>query len=57
MDIVFTIPNLGTKLMRWISSFDCDRVGVSSLTVCQCSDEGEVRSLDFASSRGVTVSL
>ena len=32
--------NLGTKLMRWTSSIDYDRVGVSSLTVCQCSDEG-----------------
>ena len=32
--------NLGTKLMCWMSSFDCDRVGVCSLAVCQCSDEG-----------------
>ena len=39
--------NLGTKLMRWTSSIDCDRAGVSSLTVCQSSDEGEVLAIFF----------
>ena len=41
-DMLLATHNLGTKLMRWMSSIDCDRVGVSSLTVCQCSDEVEV---------------
>ena len=34
MDMALTTLNLGTKLMRWTSSFDCDRVRVSSLSVC-----------------------
>ena len=42
VDMVSIISNLDTKLMRWISSIDCDRVGVIGLTVCQYSDEGEV---------------
>ena len=29
-DMSLTTHNLGTKLMRWMSSFDCDRVGVDS---------------------------
>ena len=37
-----TILNLGTKLIRWTSSIDCDRVGVYSLAVCQCGDRVEV---------------
>ena len=41
-DIVLIAHNLGTKLMRWISSIDCDHVEVSGLTVCQCSDEVKV---------------
>ena len=45
VDIALTTHNLGTKLMRWMSSIDCDRAGVSSLTVYQCSDEGEVFTL------------
>ena len=42
MDIAPAILNLGTKLMRWTSSIDCDRVGVCSLAVCQCGDGVEV---------------
>ena len=41
-DIALATHNLGTKLMRWTSSIDYDRVEVSSLTVCQCSDEVKV---------------
>ena len=41
-DIALVAYNLGTKLMRWMSSIDCDRVEVSGLTVCQCSDEVKV---------------
>ena len=33
-DMLLATYNLGTKLMRWTSFIDCDRVGVSSLTVC-----------------------
>ena len=42
VDMAPAASNLGTKLMRWTSSIDCDRVGVVGLTVCQCSDGGEV---------------
>ncbi len=48
VDIALAAYNLGTKLIRWTSSINCDRVGVSSLTICQCSDEEEV----FISLRG-----
>ncbi len=43
VDMALAAYNLGTKLMRWTSPIDCDRVGVSSLTVYQYSDEEEVR--------------
>ena len=42
VDMALIIHNLGTKLMRWMSSIDCDYARVSSLTVYQCSDEREV---------------
>ena len=32
------IFNLGTKLICWMSSIDCDRVGVVGLIVYQYSD-------------------
>ena len=41
-DMALTTYNLSIKLMCWMSSIDCDRVGVCSLTIYQCSDEGEV---------------
>ncbi len=42
VDMALIVYNLGTKLMRWTSPIDCDCVGVSSLTVYQCSDEGQI---------------
>ena len=42
VDIVLMILNLGTKLIRWMSSIDYNCVGVCSLAVYQCGDGVEV---------------
>ena len=52
VDMMLITLNLGIKLMCWTSSFDYNRVGVSSLTVCQCSDEEEVFCIRHAGRAG-----
>ena len=53
--MALAVYNLGTKLMRWTSSIDYDHAGVSSLTICQSSDEGEVRGEFFANRHTLTL--